>query len=263
MGTLLRCLISFMYCFILVGCGEQNTTTQRPTVETTEIPAVNNSVLATDNTQIRNALATANQPSSSTALSNLSPEDTGFSLTELASNISGSSQAVGNSVPTVIQSNYENCGPASLSSVLNFHGKRETQSQIAAVVTNGNGSTAQDLIDYARSKGFENSKHITRQGDGDTMSTLQSRVAQRPQIVMVGPQNGGSIIYDYPKALNPDKKWQADFYRKSQNHHFMVVQSFTAEGNPVLMDPARSELGRVVAERSWFERHWKETVDIS
>ena len=266
MSSIFKLLVCAIYCFFLTGCnlpvGQQNQNKVQADQETNLADPTNNTTQLTQAPQLTDQIAD-NQNNFTTNAVATEGEDTDFNLEQMVANNFSGNQSTGNSVPTVIQSNYENCGPASLTSVLNYHGASYTQSQIAAQVTNGNGSTATDLISYARSKGFTNSTYIPRQANNDTMRNLQSRVAQRPQIVTMGPVGAGNIVYDYPKSLNPQKNWNGDFYRSSPNHHFVVVQSFTPEGNPVLMDPARAELGRVVADRNWFERHWKESVDIS
>ena len=191
-------------------------------------------------------------------------ENTDLNLASLADSPSvAQTSSVGNSVPIEIQNNYENCGPASLASVFRYHGVNDSQNQIAARTTNGNGAGTTDLVNYARNRGFNNTREISREFHSDSLSALQNRVTERPQIVVVGPQSGNEIIYNYPASLNPNKNWGGNFFRSSPNNHFVVVQSFTPEGNPVLMDPARAELGRVVADRDWFDRHWIHTVDVS
>ena len=268
MYKLIKCFICVIFCLLLTGCGQakQNTPENqanlvRPTPETENIDWLDPNTTQEQEVQLTQTLAEAPQPIQAES------EDTDLNLESIMQGPSlasaASTASLGYSVPTEIQSNYENCGPASLASVFRYHGVNDSQSQIASKTTNGNGAGTSDIADYARSRGFNQTREISRDFHGDSLDALKSRVADRPQIVVVGPQSGSKIIYDYPQTLNPDKNWGGNFFRSSPNNHFVVVQSFTPEGNPVLMDPARAELGRVVADRDWFDRHWIHTVDVS
>ena len=269
MKSLLKCLSVTIICLLLIGCGQQNTVTNNPTELEQSSNDPNTQAEDDDNLDWLTPSQAQTEENDQFASEDLSQdevigEDTDLNLASLVDNPSVEpSTSTGNSVPTEIQSNYENCGPASLASVFRYHGLDDSQSQIAQKTTNGNGAGTTDLVDYAHSRGFNNTREISRDFHGDSLTALQNRVAERPQIVVVGPQSGNEIIYNYPKALNPEKNWDGNFFRSSPNNHFVVVQSFTSEGNPVLMDPARSELGRVVADRAWFDRHWIHTVDVS
>ena len=272
MKNLIKCLFCVIFCLLLVGCGQQEQEVpdnqvdlidqQTEANELTEDPD-NIDWLNTDQSEDQSTQLVQTLPdNSNSSLSN--GENTDLNLASLMDSPSVAlSSSVGNSVPTEIQNNYENCGPASLASVFKYHGVNDSQNQIAARTTNGNGAGTTDLVKYARSRGFNNTREISRDFHGDSLSALRNRVAERPQIVVVGPQSGSEIVYNYPASLNPEKNWGGNFFRSSPNNHFVVVQSFTPEGNPVLMDPARAELGRVVADRDWFDRHWIHTVDVS
>lgn len=74
------------------------------------------------------------------------------------------------------------CGPASLASVMTFHGVREDQKTIGAAVYSEKlqGALITDLERYARQKGFE-----TTSGRG-TMEELKAEIdRKRPVIVLV------------------------------------------------------------------------------
>tara|TARA_B100000674_G_scaffold487859_1_gene499011 strand:+ start:961 stop:1767 length:807 start_codon:yes stop_codon:yes gene_type:complete len=268
MKSLLKCLSVTIFCLLLIGCGEQNTVTNNPTERDQLSNNSNTQAEDDDNLDLLNP-SQAQTEHDQLASEDLSQdevigENTDLNLASLVDSRSVKpTSSIGNSVPIIIQSNYENCGPASLASVLRYHGLSDSQSQIAQKTTNGNGAGTTDLVDYAVSRGFHNTREISRDFHGDSLTALQNRVAERPQIVVVGPQSGNEIIYNYPQSLNPEKNWGGNFFRSSPNNHYVVVQSFTPEGNPVLMDPARAELGRVVADRAWFDRHWIHTVDVA
>ena len=129
---------------------------------------------------------------------------------------------MGNVVPTEIQNNYENCGPASLASVFRYHGVNDSQNQIAARTTNGNGAGTTDLVNYARSRGFNNTREISREFHSDSLSALQNRVTKRPQIV-VGPQSENEIIYNYPASLTQIKTGVVTFSKRPNNHFSCTI----------------------------------------
>ena len=272
MKNLIKCFFCVIFCLLLIGCGQpeqevpdNQTEFANNQAKLTELDQEAGNIDWLDTSRIESQndqLAQTLQDNSNSSLSN--GENTDLNLASLADSPSvAPTSSVGNAVPTEIQNNYENCGPASLASVFRYHGVNDSQNQIAARTTNGNGAGTTDLVNYARSRGFNKTREISRYFHGDSLSALRNRVAERPQIVVVGPQSGNEIIYNYPASLNPEKNWGGNFFRSSPNNHFVVVQSFTPEGNPVLMDPARAELGRVVADRDWFDRHWIHTVDVS
>ncbi len=268
MKSFIRCISCTLLCLLLIGCGEQNTVNKNPTE--LEQPSNDSDTQAEGDDNLDWLTPSQSQTENDQLASEdlrqdeFIGEDTDLNLESLVDSPSVElSSSTGNSVPTEIQSNYENCGPASLASVFRYHGLDDSQSQIAQKTTNGNGAGTTDLVDYAVSRGFNNTREISRDFHGDNLTALQNRVAERPQIVVVGPQSGNEIIYNYPQSLNPGKNWDGNFFRSSPNNHYVVVQSFTPDGNPILMDPARAELGRVVADRTWFDRHWIHTVDVS
>tara|TARA_Y100000589_G_scaffold248777_1_gene236823 strand:- start:1789 stop:2595 length:807 start_codon:yes stop_codon:yes gene_type:complete len=268
MKSLIKCISCTFFCLLLIGCSGQNKVSQN--AEEVAEPVNNSDIESESNQNIKwlnqsQSQTENNQFASTEPLQqNVIGENTDLNLASVVKSSSiEATPSIGNSVPTEIQSNYENCGPASLASVFRYHGLSDSQSQIAQKTTNGNGAGTTDLVDYAVSRGFNNTREISRDFHGDSLTALQNRVSQRPQIVVVGPQSGNEIIYNYPQSLNPEKNWGGNFFRSSPNNHYVVVQSFTPEGNPILMDPARAELGRVVADRDWFDRHWIHTVDVS
>lgn len=173
------------------------------------------------------------------------------------------SSAVIHEIPVEIQATSKDCAAASMTAVLNSYGKNLTQSEVNSKVSDQISGRTDYMVQYAKDQGFTNSSHISRQFSGDSMSALEQRVQQRPQVVRVGPNSGGTIDYRYPQSLNPTKNWNGDYTRSSPNGHFMVLKGFDSSGNPMLMDPANPNLGHVVADRSWFEKHWTDTIDIA
>ena len=172
------------------------------------------------------------------------------------------SSAVIHQIPVEIQTTSKDCAAASMTAVLNSHGKNLSQSEVNSKVSDQISGRTDYMVQYAKDQGFTNSSHISRQFSGDSMSALEQRVQQRPQVVRVGPTSGGTIDYRYPQSLNPTKNWNGDYTRSSPNGHFMVLKGFDSSGNPMLMDPANSNLGHVVADRSWFIEHWTDTINI-
>jgi|GEM_PF-5672542 len=165
-------------------------------------------------------------------------------------------------VPREIQYTSRDCAAASINSVMAYHGKNFSQDFVNQKVSDHISGRTDYMVQFARNQGFQNSSHISRTMDGDSLRALEQRVLQRPQVVRVGPTFSDTIQYRYPQSLNPQKNWGGDYTRSSQNGHFMVLKGFDEKGNPMLMDPANQDLGHVVADREWFNQNWTDTIDI-
>jgi ABC-type bacteriocin/lantibiotic exporter with double-glycine peptidase domain len=106
-------------------------------------------------------------------------------------------------VPFFDQEDYQ-CGPASLASVLNYHGIHVLPKEIADEIfsTNVRGTLTFDMLIYAQKKGL-----YARQFRGDIKALQENIIKNQPLIVLVN--FGNSLI---------------------QKNHFMVVTGFSKNG---------------------------------